>query len=87
MLSSTVTNNGTLLMLCQDFTGPTHSYAGNIVGSGKLVMDASTGGAQGTLTLTGDSTHTGGTIIQQGRLVIGDGNVGGSLAGKCDFYQ
>lgn len=35
----------------------------------------------GTLTLTGDNTHTGTTWIEQGELVLGDGGTSGNLAG------
>jgi outer membrane autotransporter protein len=35
----------------------------------------------GTLTLTGDNSHTGGTFLEEGRLQIGDGGLTGSITG------
>ena len=85
LLSSVVTNNGTLLLICQDSPVLAHSYAGPIVGTGELVQDDATAGANGTLTLTGDCAYTGGTVIGDGILIIGDGNVSGSIVGNVVF--
>lgn len=52
------------------------TYDGVISGSGGLTKTGSS-----TWTLTGDQTFTGATIIDHGRLVLGDGGATGSLAG------
>ncbi|WP_456016700.1 autotransporter-associated beta strand repeat-containing protein [Methylorubrum populi] len=52
------------------------SFGGVISGKGKLVQAGS-----GTLTLTGDSTYTGGTTVSAGTLRIGNGGTTGSIQG------
>jgi len=47
------------------------AYAGNIRGSGGLTMDGN-----GTLTLTGQNTYTGGTTLAQGTLAVGSSSLG-----------
>lgn len=39
----------------------------------------------GTLTIAGDATYTGGTVIRQGALVIGAGGASGNLLGNIAF--
>ena len=51
-------------------------YANVISGGGSMAQLGS-----GTLTLTGNSTYTGGTIISSGTLQIGNGGTTGSIAG------
>ena len=83
--SSLITNNGTLLCPIQDYNGSSFTFPCSISGSGKLVTDAATAGAIGTLNLTGDCTYTGGTFIQQSEIIVGDGSVSGSLSGNVIF--
>ncbi len=76
--------------------GTTGSLAGNVANSGKLIFDRSdsltfsgalTGSGSlfqsgsGTTILTGDASHTGGTVIDKGTLQVGDGGTSGSLTG------
>jgi fibronectin-binding autotransporter adhesin len=75
LVSSVVTNNGTLKLVRQDTA--VFIYAGPIVGTGQLLVDANNFNT-GDVTLTGTNTYTGGTIIANNTLVLGDGvNVGG----------
>ncbi len=53
------------------------TYGGVISGSGSLTKI----GGRGTLTLTGDSSYTGGTIISGGTLQLGNGGASGSIIG------
>lgn len=53
------------------------TLAGNLSGSGTLQMRGS-----GTLVLAGDTTHSGGTFVDNGGLQIGDGGTRGTLAGN-----
>ena len=82
LVSSVVTNNGTLKFVRQD-TGA-FIYAGNIVGSGQVVRDVNNFLAA-DVTLTGNNTYTGGTIIQGGELIIGNGTTVGSIIGNVLF--
>jgi len=50
---------------------------GVVSGAGSLVKDGA-----GTLVLTADNTHTGGTTIRTGLLQLGDGGTTGSIAGS-----
>ncbi|WP_375196824.1 autotransporter-associated beta strand repeat-containing protein [Sphingobium sp.] len=71
-LAGNVVNNGALLFNRSDAS----SFAGNISGTGTLTK---LGG--GALTLTGDATHMGGTLLSQGALSIGNGGTTGSISG------
>uniref|UniRef100_UPI000EB5231C autotransporter outer membrane beta-barrel domain-containing protein n=1 Tax=Pseudomonas aeruginosa TaxID=287 RepID=UPI000EB5231C len=51
-------------------------FAGNVTGAGLLMKQGS-----GTLALTGDHQHSGGTVISEGVLQVGDGGEKGSLQG------
>jgi fibronectin-binding autotransporter adhesin len=82
LASSTVTNNGTLRLIRQD--NGVFIYAGPIVGSGRVLVDANNFNP-GDVTLTADSTYTGGTIIGNNGLVIGDGSTVGSITGNVIF--
>ncbi|WP_010298835.1 autotransporter outer membrane beta-barrel domain-containing protein [Candidatus Odyssella thessalonicensis] len=53
------------------------TYGGNMSGTGSLEKQGA-----GTLTLTGASTHSGGTTISAGTLEIGNGGTTGSVAGN-----
>ena len=53
------------------------TYAGVISGSGTLTKSGA-----GTLTLTNDSTYSGGTTISTGTLQLGNGGTTGSVAGN-----
>jgi autotransporter-associated beta strand protein len=57
-------------------TAKTTAFAGAISGSGLFVKTGA-----GTLTLTGASNYTGGTVILDGTLQLGDGGGGGSITG------
>jgi outer membrane autotransporter protein len=51
-------------------------FAGEISGTGRLVKSGAS-----TLTLTGNSSFTGGTVIQSGTLQIGNGGTTGAIMG------
>jgi autotransporter-associated beta strand protein len=84
LVSSVVTNNGTLKLVRQD-TG-IFIYSGNIVGTGRLVVDANNVYG-GDTTLSGNNTYTGGTFISDNTLVLGDGVTvgGGTIVGDVMF--
>lgn len=86
LLSSVVTNNGTLKLVRQDFGPPVFTYSNNIVGTGRVVKDVNNFN-QGEVLFTGANTYTGGTIIAGGGIVLGDGAIpgAGSLAGDVIF--
>lgn len=67
-----ITNNGTIAFNRSDSI----SFANVISGTGNLTK---VGG--GNLTLTGNNTFTGGTSINAGTLLLGDGGTSGALAG------
>lgn len=71
-LSGNVSNSGTLAFNRSDSI----DFAGVVSGTGDLVKKGA-----GTLTLTGASTYSGDTLIQQGTLKLG---AGGSLAASTD---
>ena len=55
------------------------TYAGVVSGSGSLTQAGA-----GTLTLTGDSSYTGGTTIAAGSLIIGNGTTGSIIGNVVD---
>jgi fibronectin-binding autotransporter adhesin len=55
-------------------------YAGSISGGGRVVQAGA-----GTLTLTGNSTYTGPTVVQGG-LQLGDGGTSGSVTGNISNF-
>ncbi len=66
--------NASTLAITPEAGGSTLSAP--LIGDGTLIK-----AGQGTLTLTGASTHTGGTTISAGTLRVGNGGATGSLAG------
>ncbi|MBA1158559.1 autotransporter-associated beta strand repeat-containing protein [Microvirga mediterraneensis] len=72
-LSGNITNNSSLIF----DQGHTGTYSGSISGSGALTKQGS-----GTLILTGNNSHAGGTVIEEGTLQIGDGGRSGSISGS-----
>ena len=77
LLSSVVTNNGTLKLVRQD-TG-VFIYTGPITGTG-MVLKGLNNFNPGDVTLTGTNTYTGGTFIGGGAVIFGDGITPGSGA-------
>ena len=71
VIGDIVNNGGLLINRSDDF-----ALNGVISGSGGVWQ-----GGTGTLMLTADQTYTGGTLVSQGTLQIGDGGTSGSLAG------
>jgi len=89
LISSVVTNNGTLRLVRQDGIWPDTAvfvYSGNIVGSGRVIKDVNNFNP-GSVGLTGTNTYTGGTYIAGGALVLGDGMTpgAGSIVGDVIF--
>ena len=84
LVSSVVTNNGTLKFVRQD--NGVFIYSGNIVGSGSVLKDVNNTQG-GDVTLTGNNTYTNGTIIAGGGIILGDGSTSGagSIAGNVIF--
>jgi outer membrane autotransporter protein len=66
-------SNGAVL----DTNGNAVTLASALTGDGGQLVKR----GDGTLTLTGDNTHTGTTWIEQGTLALGDGGSSGTLAG------
>ena len=56
------------------------TFSGTISGAGSLIKQEA-----GTLTLTGNNTYTGGTVVEAGTLQIGNGTPDGSVAGNIDI--
>src|SRR5258706_16200737 len=71
-ISGIITDNGTLAFDRSDSV----TFGGAISGTGALVQLGSS-----TLTLTGNSTYSGGTTISAGTLQIGNGGTSGSISG------
>jgi autotransporter-associated beta strand protein len=73
----TPTNNALVAMAAYVYTDPNAALtlSGNINGPGTLTLDAIQSitnkyGSEGTLTLSGTNSYTGGTVIKEGTLVI-----------------
>ncbi|WP_338285024.1 autotransporter-associated beta strand repeat-containing protein [Luteolibacter sp. LG18] len=79
-LQGTITNNGAIVF----DQGTAGTYAGSIGGSGSVTKENS-----GALTLTNDSTWSGGTTVNAGTLILantdndGDGTVVGTLTANA----
>lgn len=87
LLSSVVTNNGTLWLVRQDGdTTPVFVYSGNIVGTGAVFKDVNNFNP-GSVGLTGTNSYTGGTFIGGGGLVLGDNATpgAGAIVGNVIF--
>jgi len=84
LVSSVVTNNGTLKLVRQD--NLVFVYSNNIVGSGRVVRDVNNDNV-GDVTFLGNNTYTGGTWISGGILILGDGFSpnAGSIVGDVLF--
>jgi fibronectin-binding autotransporter adhesin len=84
LVSSVVTNNGTLKFIRQD--QGVFIYSGPIVGTGLVLKDNNNVNAS-DVTLTGTNTYTGGTIIADGGIILGDGVTpgAGSIIGNVTF--
>ncbi|MGD0252067.1 MAG: autotransporter-associated beta strand repeat-containing protein [Verrucomicrobiota bacterium] len=84
LISSVVTNNGTLKFVRQDWG--IYGYTNNIVGTGRVWKDVNNFNA-GDVTLLGTNTYTGNTFIAGGGLVLGDGATPGlgSIVGSVMF--
>ncbi len=72
-ITGDVINNGSLDIFRSDVT----TFGGTVSGSGVL-RNVGTG----TTVLTADNTYSGGTVITQGGLQIGDGGLTGSIIGN-----
>ncbi|MGJ8653906.1 MAG: autotransporter-associated beta strand repeat-containing protein [Opitutaceae bacterium] len=74
-ISGDITNNATLNFNRNDNS----THAGNINGTGAIVKARG-----GSLSMTGDWTHSGGTTLNQGSLSIGNGGTTGSIIGDIE---
>lgn len=85
LLSSAVTNNGTLKFVSQD---PRPAVPANIVGTGRVMIGANNFNA-GSINLTGTNSYTGGTFIGCNELILGDGFTpgAGEIAGTVTFIN
>jgi autotransporter-associated beta strand protein len=86
LLSSVITNNGTLRLVEQN--SPGFTYSGPIFGSGRVQVGANNVNV-GQVVLLGTNTYTGGTFIGGNELILGDGaNIGfGSITGNVQFVN
>jgi autotransporter-associated beta strand protein len=84
LVSSVVTNNGTLKFVNQD--NGRFVYAGDIVGTGSVVHDLNNPNP-GDATLTGTNTYSGGTFINGGGIIIGNNTTvgAGSIIGNVSM--
>lgn len=85
LLSSVVTNNGTLVFGRQD--NGVFGYSNNIVGTGRVLKEVNNTQGGGDVTLAGTNTYSGGTYIAGGGVLLGDTlNPGaGSIIGDVVF--
>ncbi|WP_333853213.1 autotransporter-associated beta strand repeat-containing protein [Leclercia sp.] len=74
-------NNGTLVFN-QDKTVDQNEYTGIIIGEGKVEKTGNE-----ILTLTGDSSYTGGTTISNGDLQLGNGLTSGSVKNDIEIVK
>lgn len=78
-ITGDVVNNGILNFARSDAL----TFGGSISGTGSMAQ-----AGRGTLTLTGDATHTGGTFVSGGgTLQIGDGGTTGSVRGDIGVVR
>jgi autotransporter-associated beta strand protein len=86
LLSSVITNNGTVFFTAQELNPAIRGYSNNIVGTGRVLKENNNANP-GWVILAGTNTYTGGTFIAGGAIQIGDGlNIGaGSIVGTVTF--
>ncbi|HCN95635.1 MAG TPA: autotransporter outer membrane beta-barrel domain-containing protein, partial [Leclercia sp.] len=72
-------NNGTLIFNQDKIVGK-NEYTGIIIGEGNIEKEGNE-----ILTLTGDSTFTGGTKINAGSLQLGNGGTSGAVTGNINI--
>ena len=84
LASSVVTNNGTLLLIRQD--NGVFTYIGPVTGSGQVLVDANNFNA-GDVTLAGNCDYTGGTLIGDNGLIVGDGSGNGWITNNVTFVN
>lgn len=62
-------------------------FGGVISGTGALTLNGSAAPfrSSGWLTLTGNSTYSGGTTVSEGRIVLGTGGTSGSIVGNVNL--
>jgi fibronectin-binding autotransporter adhesin len=77
LLSSVVTNNGTLWLSSQNGNPATFIYPNNVTGTGRVWVDI-VNLNPGWVQLNGSNDYTGGTFIGGGSLVLGDNATTGS---------
>jgi autotransporter-associated beta strand protein len=76
-LPGSVTNNGSIVLSAS--TGSTNTMGASISGSGSVNKIA--GSSSGVTILTGSNSYTGGTVVNVGTLVVGDGTTNGNITG------
>lgn len=86
LVSSAITNNGTLRIVDQN--NPGFSYGGLITGSGRVQIGANNVNV-GLMTLLGTNNYTGNTLIGGNTLVLGDGitSQSGSITNNVQFVN
>ena len=88
LISSVVTNNGTLKLVRQDFPADAGAFflSNNVVGTGRVWKDVNNQNP-GVVTLLGTNTYTGGTLISGGGIMLGNGVAlgAGSIVGDVTF--
>jgi autotransporter-associated beta strand protein len=75
-LAGDVLNNSVVSIVSRP--GEERTFAGNLSGSGSLQVS----GTGGKIVLTGNNTHTGGTLIATSMLQVGNGGTTGSIQGS-----
>ena len=80
-----ITNNGTLIIGRQD--SAVFGITNNIIGTGKLTREINNTQGGGDITLMGTNTYSGGTFIDGGEIILGDGVTpgAGSIVGNVTF--
>lgn len=88
LLSSAVTNNGTMRIVEQNTAATGFIYSGPIVGTGRVQVGANNNNV-GQVTLTGTNSYTGGTLIGGNELILGDNATAGfgTIAGNIQFVN
>jgi len=78
-------DNGTLIVVRQDSL--VFGITNNITGTGSFVRDINNTQGGGDITLMGTNTYSGGTFINGGEIILGDGTTpgAGSIVGNVTF--